>query len=111
MGQLLSGILLLAGSIFVLLASVGLHRFEDLYSRIHAATKATTLGMLLTAAGAALQVAGWGDVAKLVLAGLLQLVSAPVSAHMVGRAAYRTGSVVSPGTTVDDLADADLNGD
>jgi multicomponent Na+:H+ antiporter subunit G len=107
--DLLSTVLVVTGASFVLLASVGLHRFDDLFSRIHAATKATTLGLLLAALGASLQVVGAGNAAKLLLACLLQLVSAPVSAHMVGRAAYGRGAELSPTTEVDQLAE-DLDG-
>lgn len=99
-----SAFLVVVGAAFVLLAAIGLHRFDDLFSRIHAATKATTLGLILAALGAALQVVGPGNAVKLVLACLLQLVSAPVSAHVVGRAAYHRGAELSPTTAVDELA-------
>jgi multicomponent Na+:H+ antiporter subunit G len=109
--DILSGTLLLSSVGFVLLASVGLHRFDDVFSRVHAATKAITFGVLLAAAGTALQVDVGIDTAKLVLAGALQVVSAPVSAHLVSRAAYRSGTELSPKTLVDHLADAAAEGD
>lgn len=105
--EILSATLLLSSVGFVLLAAVGLHRFDDVFSRVHAATKAITFGVLLAAAGTALQVDLGSDTAKLVLAAALQLVSAPVSAHLVSRAAYRSGTELSPRTLIDHLADAD----
>ncbi len=102
-----AAVLVVAGSGFALLAAVGLWRFEDLFSRIHAGTKAITLGLLLTVAAAALRVDAEADVVKLVLAGLLQLISAPVSGHMLGRAAHRGGLGRSPaaGLVLDELRD------
>lgn len=105
--DVVSGVLLLGSSAFFLLAAAGLYRFDDLFSRVHAATKASTLGVVLVAIGAALQMDGGGDAFKLLLAGLLQLVSAPVSGHMISRAAYWAGDELSPDTEIDQLADAD----
>lgn len=104
-----SAVLMLTAVLFVFLASLGLHRFDDVFSRVHAATKAITLGVVLVAGGAALQMNDGGDVAKLVLAAALQLVSAPVSAHLLSRAAYSAGTELSPATVVDQLADVDVD--
>lgn len=103
-----SGVLLLVAVAFVLLACVGLYRFDDVFSRIHAASKAITLGVILVAAGAALQLRDPGDTAKLIIAAVLQMISAPVTSHIIGRAAYWTGTELSPETVVDQLADSDL---
>lgn len=56
--------------------------------------------------GAALRVEARGAAAKLLLVVALQFVTAPVGAHMVGRAAYRAGTELSPETSVDELAEA-----
>jgi multicomponent Na+:H+ antiporter subunit G len=104
----LAALLLLAGASFVLLAALGLWRFDDLFSRIHAATKATTLGVLLVVAAAALRVETSADLMKLLLAAILQLVSAPVSGHMLARAAYWAGTPLGPQTAVDHLRSADI---
>lgn len=104
--DVLSATLLITAVAFVLLAAVGLHRFDDVFSRVHAATKAITFGVLLAAAGTALQVDAGTDTAKLVLAAALQLITAPVSAHLVSRAAYRSGTELSSHTMIDQLADA-----
>ena len=105
----ISAFLLLSATGFVALASLGLHRFDDVFSRIHAATKAVTLGVILAAIGAAFQMDNVGDITKLLLAAVLQLLSAPVAAHMLGRAAYWAGGELSPDTSLDQLAEADGN--
>ena len=78
-----------AGAAFCLAAAVGLVRFPDLLTRIHSATKAPTLGILLLALGTALSFAdivGW---IKAVIIISFILVTAPVAAHLVGRSALR----------------------
>ncbi len=95
--------LLLVGSVLAVLAGVGLQRFPDVFARIHAATKATTLGLVLIVAGAALTIGDAGNAAKLALVAVLQFVTAPVSAHMVGRASYGAGTEMSDHTAIDEL--------
>ena len=106
--DVVSGTLMLLAVAFVLLGALGLQRFDDVFSRIHAATKPMTLGVVLVAAGAAPQMDRTSDVVKLALAVVLQLISAPVAAHMIGRAAYWDGNELSPETTIDELAESDL---
>lgn len=103
-GEIVSSVLLLAGVVLAVTAGIGLHRFPDVFARMHAATKPATLGLLLVLAGAALQAGDAGDVAKLVLVGVLQLVTVAVGSHMVGRATYRAGTELSPDTVLDELA-------
>ena len=88
-------------------AGIGLVRLPDVFSRMHAATKPSTLGLLLVCLGAALVLDDGADRAKLLLVGAFQLLTAPVAAHMVGRAAYgaRVGALDT--LVVDELADAD----
>lgn len=103
-----SAVLLLTGAALSVLAGIGLHRFPDVFARMHAATKPATLGLVLILAGASLQVGEPGDVAKLLLVLALQFVTAPIGAHLVGRAAYRAGTELSPETSIDELAEAGL---
>lgn len=107
--EVVSAVLLLSGALFVLLAAAGLWRFDDVFSRIHAATKAITLGVLLAVAGTALQMDQWANIVKLLLAAILQLISAPVAGHLLGRAAYWTGMRSSAHLVVDHLEEADLD--
>lgn len=74
-----------AGSLLALVAAVGLFRLPDTLARMHAATKPATLGVLLCAVGAGLRLADPSDSAKIVVIVVLQLVSAPIGAHILGR--------------------------
>ncbi|CAN5921559.1 monovalent cation/H(+) antiporter subunit G [soil metagenome] len=96
-------VLLLAGCLLALLAAVGLHRFPDLLCRMHAATKPATLGLLFIALAVGVTVTSQGSVVKLLLVVILQFLTTPVAAHMVGRAAYRSGIPLSDLTTLDEL--------
>ncbi len=102
-----SGALLLAGSLLSLAAAVGLVRFPDLLSRMHAATKPQVLGLLLVLVGLELRLRTAFALTTLVLVALFQFLTAPISAHMVGRAAYRSGSVRQDLLVTDELADAE----
>lgn len=106
----LSGFLILAGVALSVTAGLGLHRFPDVFARMHSATKPATLGLVLVLAGAAIRMEARGDVAKLLLVIALQFLTAPVGAHMVGRAAYRAGTELSPTTSCDELARDDAAG-
>ena len=89
--DILAGTLLICGSMLATVAAIGIVRFPDVLSRMHAATKPQTVGLLLILAGAALRLQDLSDITILALIAIFQLLTAPVSAHMVGRAAFRTG--------------------
>jgi multicomponent Na+:H+ antiporter subunit G len=95
---------LVAGALLSLAAGVALVRFPDLLSRMHAATKPQVLGLLLVLTGCALRLRTGVDVTSLVLVGVFQLATAPVAAHMVGRAGYRDGQVRTDLLVLDELA-------
>lgn len=105
--DVVSGVLIVAGCLLGLLGGIGMVRLPDVFARMHAATKPPTLGLVLVAAGAILRVDDVADVTLLVLVVMLQFLTAPVGAHLVGRSAYSSGGQVSPDTVVDELADAD----
>jgi len=104
MRDVVAAVLILAGVGLSLAAAIGVVRFPDLYARMHAATKPATLGMVLLLAGAGVRLGHPGDLAKLALVGLLVLLTAPVGAHLIGRAAHRTGVATASDTVLDDLA-------
>lgn len=81
--------LLLVGVFLNLTAAIGLHRFPDVLTRMHAATKPATLGMVCVLAATALAVGELPAATKLGLVAVLQLATNPVGGHMVGRAAWR----------------------
>lgn len=101
--NIIGGLLLVAGASFLLFGSLGLVRMPDVYNRIQAGTKATTLGTLLTIAGAACLQPEWGW--KLLLIALFILLTNPISSQVLARAAHRMGISKSPLTTVDHLAE------
>ena len=105
MVDVLSAALLLTGVALAVVAGVGLVRFPDVFSRMHAATKPATLGVLLVGSGAALRVDEGSDALKILLVVAFQFVTAPVAAHMIGRAAYRTGAGALDQLVVDELPD------
>jgi multicomponent Na+:H+ antiporter subunit G len=84
---------LVAGALLCLAAAIGLIRFRDILSRMHAATKPQVLGVLLVLLGLGLRLRSPLDIGMLLLIGLFQLLTVPVAGHMVSRAAYRTGLV------------------
>ena len=81
---------MVVGALMSLGAAIGLLRFPDLMSRMHAATKPQVLGLFLLLAAVGLQLRTWWVWPVLVVAWIFQLLTVPVSAHMVGRAGYRT---------------------
>lgn len=104
MREVLAAALLLTGSTFALIAAIGLHRFPDVFCRMHAATKPATLGIGLVALGGAVFLRDPDSVIKLILVLILQFLTNPVGAHMIGRSAYRAGGQLSDITVVDELA-------
>jgi multicomponent Na+:H+ antiporter subunit G len=99
-------VLILLGAVLCLSAAVGLLRFRDVPSRLHAATKPQVLGLILICLAIALSLRSWPVVAFLVPVVLIQLATAPLSAHMVGRQAYRNGTVAQRDLVVDELAES-----
>lgn len=85
-----SAVFMVVGAAMSLGAAIGLLRFPDLMSRMHAATKPQVLGLFLLLASVGLQLRTWWVWPVLLLAWIFQLLTVPVSAHMVGRAGYRT---------------------
>lgn len=88
--EFVSAALAIAGGLLGLVAAVGLLRLGDTRSRMHAATKPATLGVLCCAAAAVLQSDDLSAASKVVVIVVLQLVSAPVGAHMLARAITRS---------------------
>lgn len=101
--DVVSGALVLGGSVLALTAAVGVVRFPDTLSRMHSATKPQVLGLLLVLGGAAIRLRGNVDVGMIFLAGMFTLITAPVVAHRVGQLAYREGNVRDDLLTIDEL--------
>lgn len=101
--EIIAGILLLSGGFFVLVAAVGILRLPDILMRMHASTKAGTLGAGLILLAVAFTYAEIGIVSRAVATIVFILLTAPVAAHAIGRAAYKSGITFWKGTIVDDL--------
>lgn len=98
---LAAALLLLGGTAFMLIAAVGLLRLPDLYTRMHAVTKAGTLGIGLVLVSAAVAFADVSIATRALVAFLFVLFTAPISAHMIGRAGYLGGVPLWEGTAFD----------
>lgn len=101
----IAAVLLVLGALMSTVAGIGLFRFPDQLSRMHAGTKPQVLGLLLMLLALAFAWRAWVWVPVLVLAWVLQMLTAPVSAHLVGRAGYRTKHLKKEYLFVDELAD------
>ena len=85
--EILAGLCLLAGGGFCVVAGLGVLRLPDVFTRLHASTKAGTLGVGLIVLALALTTEAWPVASKAVGAALFLLATAPVGAHLIGRAA------------------------
>ena len=88
MTEWIAGILLILGSVFVLFSSIGLLRFPDLYIRMHATTKASSVGMLLMLTGVVIYFPTLPVFVKALFIIVYIFMTSPVAAHMIGRAGH-----------------------
>ena len=103
MAESLSLLLLLLGSIFMLLAAIGLARMPDVLMRLHSTTKSTTLGVVCIMLGVALFFNDFAIGVRALAIVAFMFSTAPVAAHMIGRAAYHSGVPLWKGTLSDDI--------
>ena len=98
-------LLVLFGSLLMLLSAVGMVRFTNVFTRMHALSKASTAALVLVLIGAAVHLPHPNDVTSLVLAAMLQLLTSPVAANMISLATYRAEGIEVDVDVVDELAD------
>jgi len=96
--------LALVGAALVLVAAIGVVRFRDALARLHALSKASTLGVLLILAGAALNLSDLNDLTSVVLAAILHVMTSPPASNMVSRATYLAEGL--PGGVIDERGGA-----
>lgn len=89
--EILVSIFLLLGGVLSLVAAIGVLRMPDLFSRMHAATKTGTVGVSVVAIGMMIQFGNITVTSRGLLVIAFFLLTAPVAAHMIARAAYRSG--------------------
>lgn len=103
--------LIFAGVIFILIGSIGLLRMPDLYLRMSASTKASTLGAGLVLLGTAVYFGRLGITSRAIATIIFLLLTGPVAAHMIAKAGYSDGDPLWKETQFDDLAEAHENYD
>ena len=103
MAQVLSLAFLFLGAAFMLIAAIGVARMPDLFMRLHASTKSATLGAGFLMLGAAIHFGELAIGARALAVMVFFVVTAPVAAHVIGRAAYFAGVPLWEGTLSDEL--------
>ena len=103
MTDILIVVLSSAGALFIFLAAIGVVRMPDLYLRISVTTKAATLGIGLVLLAAAIYFNDLSITTRVLAIILFMLLTAPVGAHMIGRASYFTGVKLWEKSVFDDL--------
>ncbi len=102
MTDTLTGIMWMAGSAFALLAAVGVLRMPDMFTRMQASTKASTLGLGCLLIGAALQLGDLASVIRVASIGGFILLTTSVAAHVIARASYLAEVPLWEGTVLDE---------
>lgn len=85
MADIIIAVFILLGSFFILIASIGMVRFKDLYGRLHASTKATSFGILLLLVGASINFNDVNVYVKTLLIVLFIYLTAPLAAHSISK--------------------------
>jgi multicomponent Na+:H+ antiporter subunit G len=104
--DLLTAIMWIAGSAFALLASLGVLRMPDVFTRMQASTKASTLGLGCLLLGTALQLGDVASFIRVVSIGAFVLLTTPVAGHVVARASYLADVPLWEGTVLDERRSA-----
>lgn len=103
MSDIMSDVLILTGAIFLLLAAIGVLRMPDLFTRMQSASKASTLGIACVLLALAFHFPGISVNIRVIGTIVFFYLTAPITAHLVGRAAYFVGVPVWKGTVIDEL--------
>lgn len=102
--DIIVAIIITIGALFVLLAAIGLVRMPDTYLRISASTKAATLGIGLIMLSAAIYFESLAITTEALVIVLFIFLTAPIGAHLIGRASYFSGVKLWKNSVVDDLS-------
>jgi multicomponent Na+:H+ antiporter subunit G len=101
--QYVAAAAVLTGGIFGLLAAIGIVRLPDLYTRLHAASKAGVVGTGLILVAVAMISTDGAVVLRAILGIIFLLLSTPIAAHLLGRAAYKAGELPTSATTIEEI--------
>lgn len=102
----IAALLLLAGAFFAFVAAVGLFRLPDIYSRMHAASKAGTLGSGLVLLAIAVHAGDTSTVTRALAGFVFFLLTAPISAHLLAKAAYVVGYGLAKTSVLDEMRES-----
>lgn len=105
---LVAAALIVIGALFSLVASIGLIRLPDVYTRMHAASKAGTLGSGLALVAIAVHATDTGTMTRALAGVVFFLLTAPVSSHLLAKAAYAVGYRLHSSSVRDEMADKNL---
>lgn len=103
--QVIGVTLIAAGVLLTLVTAIGMLRLKSLFARMHASTKPQVVGLVVMCLGLACVVQNPRVAATLALVVMMQLVVAPIAAHMLGRAVYRLGQVNRDVVVIDEYAE------
>ncbi|TCD14093.1 monovalent cation/H(+) antiporter subunit G [Oricola cellulosilytica] len=102
----IAGVLVLGGAFFALVAALGLWRFPDIYSRMHAASKAGTLGSGLVLLALAVHAGDTATVTRALAGIVFFLLTAPISAHLLAKSAYVVGYGLAKTSVLDEMRES-----
>jgi multicomponent Na+:H+ antiporter subunit G len=103
MEKILSELMMLIGAVFMLIASLGVVRLPDLFMRMHSNTKSATLGVFFMMLGLSIHFGSLPIFIRALAVVLFFMITAPVAAQIIARAAYFSGVPLWKGTISDDL--------
>lgn len=103
----IAAFLLIAGSLFMLVAAIGVVKLSDVYMRMHAITKAASLGAILMLASVSLIYVQWIVWVEALMVVVFVIITAPIASHMIAKAAHKTGMPKGPGYIMDELEGVD----
>lgn len=105
MQEAISAVFMLVGALLMLIGALGVLRLPDLYMRVSASTKASTLGVGFTLLSLAIHFSDLGITSRALATIGFVIVTAPVAAHLISRAAYFVGVPLWKETVMDELRD------
>ena len=105
---ILAGLLILGGSAFAAIAAFGILRLPDIYTRMHAASKAGSVGSGMALLALALVSDTGAEALRALAAIAFFLLTAPLSAHLLAKAAYAVGYKLWPGSVLDEMPEMEI---
>jgi multicomponent Na+:H+ antiporter subunit G len=103
MKEWIAAFFLISGSLFMLIAAIGVVKFSDVYMRMHAITKAASLGAILMLVAISILYFEWIVWLESVMVVLFIIITAPVASHMIAKAAHRANMPKGDGYVMDEL--------